>query len=96
MAGNWYQVAPGDRVKLHKHLTKSELWFVVAGAGSLVLGDQSVEVGPGTAIQIPPDVPHALQNTGEDLLIFVSMASPPSQWQAGSDQSVGTIELEGE
>lgn len=41
------------------------------------VGDEVEEVGPGTAILVPPGASHSIRNIGEERLIYVSATSPP-------------------
>ena len=41
------------------------------------MGDETVEVGPGAAILVPPGAEHSIRNVGEERLVFVSATSPP-------------------
>jgi mannose-6-phosphate isomerase-like protein (cupin superfamily) len=94
MSCNCYHVAPGERVSLHKHETKSELWFIISGSGVMTLGDETINVEPGMAILTPPNMPHALVNIGKEPIIFFDVAHPPSQRDPATGQNIGTIELE--
>lgn len=91
---NWYRIAPGDRITLHMHTTKSELWFVVCGTGQATLAGETVDVQAGTSILTPPSTPHALRNTGNEALLLIGVAHPPSRPIPGTNRVVGTIELE--
>ena len=44
--------------KLHYHERCTEYYYIVDGSGTMQVGDQTVEVRPGTAILIPPRTPH--------------------------------------
>ena len=43
----------------------------------MTVGDETVEVGPGAAILVPPGAEHSIRNVGEERLVFVSATSPP-------------------
>ena len=45
--------------------------------GAMTVGGETREVGPGTAILVPPDTGHSIRNTGEEQLVFISATSPP-------------------
>jgi mannose-6-phosphate isomerase-like protein (cupin superfamily) len=49
------------------------------GEGEMSVGDETRHVIPGDAIWIPPGEAHALENTGEELLFLIVIASP--NWQ---------------
>jgi mannose-6-phosphate isomerase-like protein (cupin superfamily) len=69
-------VAPGEATHLHRHHRSEEIYHVVAGQGSAVLGDQRVAVGPGDTLLIPPETPHRLINSGGEALKVLCACSP--------------------
>ena len=56
---------------------------MLAGRGVVHLSDTEVEIGPGTSIYLPPQVPHCLENTGsgplEVLGVFYPAGSPAAK-----------------
>ncbi len=50
----------------HRHKTQEEIYFVVSGKLEFKLGDELVEVGPGTALRVAPDVVRSVWNEGPD------------------------------
>ena len=46
----------------HRHKTQEEIYFVISGRLQVKLDDEVVEVGPGTAIRIAPQVARSLWN----------------------------------
>lgn len=67
---------PGFGPPLHSHAYR-ELFYVLDGTYEFTVerdGElQTVAGTPGTAVAVPPDVPHTFRNAGEDLgrLLFV-------------------------
>ena len=67
---------PGFGPPLHSHSYR-ELFYVLAGAYEFTVerdGELETIVGtPGTAVAVPPDVPHTFKNAGQDFgrLLFV-------------------------
>jgi quercetin dioxygenase-like cupin family protein len=53
-----------------------EIYFIVMGEGEMTVGEETRHVIPGDAILIPAGAPHALTNSGEDLLFLMVVASP--------------------
>jgi quercetin dioxygenase-like cupin family protein len=69
---------PGAGIPLHKHPHPvEELLYVLRGKGIETVGDEQREVGPGTAIFIPPEVEHRIENTGDEMLVLLVVVSPP-------------------
>lgn len=58
----------------HSHKTQEEVYFVFSGALEFKLDDEVVEVGPGTAVRVAPEVVRSVWNEGpEDAeLVIVS------------------------
>ena len=63
--------APGAKVDRHTHAAKEQLYHVLSGEGLLELGDETRVFRPGDVAFIPPGVPHALENTGLERLVFL-------------------------
>lgn len=61
------EVQPGDGPRLHRH-DYEEVFVVAEGHGSFVIGDQTVEAGPGDIVLVPAGVPHRFSNAGDGLL----------------------------
>ena len=56
----------------HTHKTQEEVYFVASGTLTFKIGDELVEVGPGAAIRIAPDVKRSYHNEGdEDVELFI-------------------------
>jgi len=69
---------PGTGIPLHKHPHPvEELLYVLRGKGVETVGDEQREVEPGTAIFIPPEVEHRIENTGDEMLVLLVVVSPP-------------------
>ena len=71
-----YRVNPGDKVSMHVHTSKAEYWVVLAGAGIMQLGEQTLQVSEGDVIFTAPEVPHALLNSGTVNLEFLNLVQP--------------------
>jgi quercetin dioxygenase-like cupin family protein len=54
---------PGQGPKLHQH-HYDETFVILEGRVLVVVGDESIEGGPGDIVIGPPDVPHAFTNLG--------------------------------
>ena len=71
-------IPPGIGLPLHKHPRPvEELIYVLRGKGIETVADEQREVGPGTAIFIPPEVEHRIENTGDEMLVLLVVVSPP-------------------
>ncbi len=58
----------------HRHKTQEEIYYVVSGTLEFKLGDEVVEVGPGTAVRVAPETWRSVWNDGpgDAELIIVS------------------------
>jgi mannose-6-phosphate isomerase-like protein (cupin superfamily) len=69
--------APGSQQGVHVHPDSTQIYVVVAGAGRMIVDDEEVDVSAGTMIRIPPGTRHAIRNTGDEQLTYVSTTAPP-------------------
>jgi mannose-6-phosphate isomerase-like protein (cupin superfamily) len=81
----WVDCEPGGEQQLHVHKREEQAYVIVRGRGMMKAGDEEREVRSGSLVFIPPGTPHAIRNTGDDTLTFVSAASPPIDVAALSD-----------
>ncbi len=63
----YFEIEPGGHTPRHSHPWEHEI-FILEGEGLVEIGDREYEVGPGTAVFIPPDVFHSITNTGTGIL----------------------------
>ena len=69
-------VLPGCRTLLHRHRATEEIYHVLQGEGSMMLGDETLRVHAGDTICIAPGTPHCIENTGRDPLKILCACSP--------------------
>ena len=81
----WVDCEPGGEQQMHVHDSEEQVYIVVRGHGLMKTGDEEQDVSAGALIFVPPGTPHAIRNTGEETLTFVSAASPPMDVDALSD-----------
>ena len=67
---------PGGETAEHYHVQAEELYYFVAGAGRMRLGEQSFDVRAGHCVVIPPGTPHKLFNQGREPLILLCCCAP--------------------
>ena len=69
--------APGSMQAMHGHPDNEQVYVIVRGRGVMQVADEMQEVGEGTLVYIPPGAAHAIKNTSDEPLVFVSATSPP-------------------
>jgi mannose-6-phosphate isomerase-like protein (cupin superfamily) len=53
-----------------------EIYFILTGEGEMTVDEEKRHVVPGDAIWVPAGAPHALENSGEEQLFILVVASP--------------------
>jgi len=87
-----FRFEPGHTPDLHNE-TSEDVMYVVSGTGTAELGGgAAVELAPGTACWVPPEVAYRIENEGPHDLVMVSVLSPPpgSNGQVPSDMEPGS------
>lgn len=76
---NLTEVEPGKRAfPLHNHHNNEEMFFILAGQGTLRLGDKEYPVREGDIIACPPggkETAHQLVNTGSGVLRYLAVST---------------------
>jgi mannose-6-phosphate isomerase-like protein (cupin superfamily) len=81
VAITWRTMPPGTGGKGsygHRHKTQEEIYLVLRGAVQAKLDDDVVELGPGTAVRVAPEVVRSFHNDGpeEAELVICSVRLP--------------------
>lgn len=85
MSITWVDCAPGSEQPVHEHADSEQAYVIVRGTGIMRVGDEEREVGEGTLVLVPPKTGHAIRNTSDAPLVFVSATVPPFDVGALSD-----------
>jgi oxalate decarboxylase/phosphoglucose isomerase-like protein (cupin superfamily) len=64
-------LAPGEIHLLHHHPHADEWYYVISGSARFTVGSDVVRGTPGTAMFMPADVPHRIENDGAETLHFL-------------------------
>ncbi|MBV1921083.1 MAG: cupin domain-containing protein [Pseudomonadales bacterium] len=67
----------GQSTKPHLHVSSEEIYHVLAGSGSMQLGDKNFPIQEGDSICIAPGEIHYLTNTGLPDLVILCCCTPP-------------------
>jgi mannose-6-phosphate isomerase-like protein (cupin superfamily) len=80
----WVEVAPGSGQRLHSHVPE-QVYVIVRGRGKMKVGGEEQVVVEGDLIRIPPDTLHGIENASDEVLTYVSAATPTVDWEAFYD-----------
>ena len=69
---------PGQSQKVHVHAGADKFYLVVTGKARMTVGDETREVGPGTVVWAPADLPHGVALALERTVMLVAIAPPPT------------------
>ena len=61
------------RLSLQRHQKRREHWYFVCGTGVVTLDQQRIEVHEGSAVDIPLQAVHRIENPGESDLVFIEV-----------------------
>lgn len=71
------EIKLGHGQSLQKHITPVDVFFyVLEGHGTVVVGDEQVDVGPDMLIESPKGIPHTLFNEGDEPFRFLVVKTP--------------------
>ncbi len=73
---------PRGYAEVHSHEVAENLYYILRGRGIVELDGVQHLVEPHMVIHIPPGVRHGIFNTGIEDLVFIVVASPPSDMPA--------------
>jgi quercetin dioxygenase-like cupin family protein len=69
---------PGQSQKVHVHAGADKFYLVVTGKARMTVGKETREVGPGTVVWAPSDLPHGVARALERTVMLVAIAPPPA------------------
>jgi quercetin dioxygenase-like cupin family protein len=67
----------GQSQRVHTHAGADKFYLVVSGRARMTVGGETREVGPGTVVWAPADVPHGVSEALERTVLLVGIAPPP-------------------
>jgi mannose-6-phosphate isomerase-like protein (cupin superfamily) len=81
MTVTWVEVAPGSEQRPHSHAPE-QVYVIVRGRGKIKVGSEERVVMEGDLIHIPPGTVHGIENPSDEVLTYVSAATPAVDWEA--------------
>ena len=82
---NIWRYPPGARGRRHAEHVQEEVFVVVSGTLTMLLGDdpERVDLGPGSVVAVDPMTPLQMRNETDEELVCYVYGAPPVQ--AGAD-----------
>lgn len=81
--GGLIELGAGATVAEHVHAKETELLYILAGAGTMTVGDTKLAVTPTTVVQVPPNTKHSFSATAAVRAVqFYSPAGPEQRFKA--------------
>ena len=81
------KVLSGQETRPHK-LKSSEVYYIISGRGLMHIDENAFEVGPESAIYIPPNSIQFIENTGNSDLVFLCLVEPA--WRKADAELFGS------
>ena len=75
---------PGQSQTTHVHAGSDKFYLVVSGKARMVVGAEIGEVGAGSVVWAPADVPHGVLQVIERTVMLVAIAPPPHRAHAST------------
>jgi mannose-6-phosphate isomerase len=66
-------VSAGSRLSLQTHEFRAEHWVVVAGTATCTVGDDTIVLAPGDAVDIAIGQAHRIANQGDETLVIIEV-----------------------
>jgi quercetin dioxygenase-like cupin family protein len=65
---------------IHRHDRLHDMFYVLEGVLTMRLGEDTLEVGPGTFVCVPPGVAHTFSNPSDEVVRFLNF-NTPAGWE---------------
>ncbi len=67
------EVNPGQKLSYQYHNHRQEYWTLVQGEAVVTIDEENFQLTYGQSISIPQGAKHRIENTGENILVFVEV-----------------------
>lgn len=67
---------PGQSQQVHVHAGADKFYLVATGKARMTVGEETREVGAGTVVWAPADLPHGVAQALERTVMLVAIAPP--------------------
>ena len=68
---------PGQSQEVHAHAGADKFYLILSGKARMIVGEETRDVGEGTVVWAPADVPHGVVEALERTVMLVAIAPPP-------------------
>jgi quercetin dioxygenase-like cupin family protein len=68
---------PGQSQEVHVHGGSDKFYLILSGKARMIVGDEMREVGQGTLVWAPAELPHGVAEAIEQTVMLVAIAPPP-------------------
>lgn len=75
LAITWVDVTPGSGQRQHSHVPE-QVFVIIQGTGRMRIGKEKRDVGKGDMIYIPSNSVHNIENFSDEMLSYISAATP--------------------
>ena len=69
---------PGQGTPVHHHPSQDEIFYVIEGRGTMLVGGQEVSVHPRSLIHVPAQTSHGITAAADSRLVILFVKSPGS------------------
>jgi quercetin dioxygenase-like cupin family protein len=71
-----YCLEPGQEQKAHSHADADKVYYVLAGQGTFLIGDESRELSERHIVLAPAGAPHGVRNSSDARLTLLVLMTP--------------------
>src|SRR2546423_12286510 len=91
--GRVWRYPPGTRGRRHADRVQEEVFVVISGRLTMLLGDppERVDVGPESVVAVEPGTPLQVRNEGGEGLVLYIYGAPPEQEGADFFDDLGDL-----
>lgn len=68
---------PGQSQPVHTHAGADKFYLILSGNASMIVGEETSDVGAGTIVWAPAGVPHGVAAARHRTVMLVGIAPPP-------------------
>jgi uncharacterized cupin superfamily protein len=88
MRANIFRFRPGDKMEYHSHRRQEELFYILEGAGELIVNGERHPVSAGTLVRLDPAERRQILHTGDDELVWLAVGAPPvdNEWEVHPEE----------